>query len=240
MVGGGDPELDDISRAFGDKRRIALMNPPFTTWKDIGSKFEKGVQDSIRARLRSIWSEAAHWEPILDKTPSSSIGPLFECLALNAVRQEDGVVGMVLPTAFMLGPSQKTMRQLVAERIHVNYVLSCHEPSNTNMSWNTAINECLLVASYDNNNQSLPTKFISIDRMPSTLDEAHEVITRALLGKNFDGSVVNWPYDRMVNGDWYPVAFRNGQLAELLDSVLDSNYLNTGLGGGWKAGRLDI
>ncbi len=220
--------------------RIIMVNPPYTPWKNIGLKFENNIQNAVRERLRRIWDSVSEKDEMLQMR-KTSIAPLFESIAIELARRSNGVVALVLPLVFITMASAKNQRALIAQKIHVDYILACHDPSNINMSWDTSINECLIVGTYDEKRIGIPTKFISVDRMPSDPNEAHELISAALSGTQFDGSVLEWDYDYMMNGDWLPGAFRDTKLAGLLAEIVASNSnIAENWGGVWKVSRFDI
>ena len=207
-----NPLIDEL---VNTPPRIILMNPPYTPWKDIGSKFDTPLQKELRNRLAAIWDVATESESILNQK-KTSIAPLFETLATKLAARTDGIVALVRPLVFMTMASARKARSTMARTMHIDFILSSHDPSNINMSWDTSINECLIVASSSSSVEELsePTKFINLDRMPST-DNAHDVISAALSGSEFEGSITEWEYERMLEGDWIPAAFRDTNLANL-------------------------
>lgn len=199
-----------------------LMNPPYTPWRDIGSKFNLEIQKALRKRLSDIWDELAVFEPLL-KGKKTTIAMLFELLSMKLVRKSKGVFGLVLPTTALTSEQARETRKIYAIEAHVDYVLTCHQPSNFNMSWNTNINECLIVMSNVKANKDNPTLFINLHRFPQSIEEAHEVIDKAVRGEPFDGSSISWDYELVKKGDWTPAVFADCVLAELAQKAISSS-----------------
>ncbi len=225
-----------VGRLINKPPQIIMMNPPYTPWKDIGSKFEKNQQKSVRDRLGTIWDSISNKEEML-RMKKTSIAPLFETIGIELTHRSHGVIALVRPLVFVTMASAKNQRAILAQKIHIDYILVCHDPANINMSWDTSINECLIVGKYDKNKMDVPTKFISIDRMPSSPEESHELISAIFSGVPFDGSVFDWSYDHMKNGNWSPGAFREANLAGLLSKLITNNInINQNWGGGGMEG----
>ncbi len=230
---------------------FTLMNPPYTSWRDIGSKFNANIQSDLRDRLREIWDDVGSFEPLL-LTKKTSIATLFELLAMKLTLKSKGVMGFVRPAIVLTAEDSRGFRQLLAAAAHVDYVLTCHHPKNFNMSWDTNINECLIVMSNVEANKDLPTRFINLHRFPESLDDAHEIIERAVAKKPFDGSSIKWDYDLVRQGNWAPAIYSDCRLAELARGAIStSRHLRSDLigsrrkssgGGGypWRVGRFDI
>ncbi|MDE0251825.1 MAG: DEAD/DEAH box helicase family protein [Gammaproteobacteria bacterium] len=219
-----DPSENDELVKQLEKRppRIIMMNPPYTPWRDCGEKFGKEIQHSLRQRMAGIWDFTAEYEPML-RVKKASIAALFETLAIHLTRRNKGVFAIVSPLVFLLMTSARERRAAMARKIHIESILTCHDPKNTNMSWDTSINECLIVGVSDDSRMDLPTKIINLDTMPSTSFEAYEVVRAAMEGDNFDGSVIQWEYENMRQGDWSPSSFRDAELAELIREAVDGN-----------------
>ena len=231
-----------------------LMNPPYTPWRDIGSKFNPEIQVALRKRLSEIWDKLAEFEPLL-KGKKTTIAMLFELLSMKLIRKSNGVMGLVRPTTVLTSEEARETRKIYASEAHVDYVLTCHQPSNFNMSWNTNINECLIVMSAVEANKDKPTIFINLHRFPHSLEEAHEVVEKAVRGESFEGSSVSWDYKLVKAGNWTPAVFADCALAELNQKAIsNTTHLRSDLimsrsaktskieGGGvqrWRVGRFD-
>ena len=86
------------------------------------------------------------------------------------------------------------------------------------MSQNVEIDECIVIAVRHAGIRP-PTQFIHLDRMPHEEDgvaELHQALLDCPHGLLADGwgEVLDWPADRMAEGDWTPAIWRSPELAE--------------------------
>ena len=239
-----DPDIsandDIVEHLLQRPPRIIMMNPPYTPWRDCGQKFSKEIQHSMRKRMAGIWDFTANREPMLD-VKKASIAPLFETLGVHIARRAEGVFSVVSPLVFLLMTSAREQRAAMAKNVHIESILTCHEPKNTNMSWDTSINECLIVGVCDESRMNLPTRIINLDGMPTTPLEAHETLRAVMEEQPFEGSVIHWDYENMLKGDWSPSSFRDAELAILLKEVVANNRnICNNWGGVWRVTRFDI
>ena len=215
-----DPTLEDaVEAALG--AHVVIMNPPFTSREKMGEKFSEGIRRRLRERVDWLERALVQRDPELDGFVSkTSIGPLFEALAEKCADASDGVVAMVWPTIVFAGPAALRVRQVFAERFHINTLLTCHQPGEINLSQNTSINESLIVARRHGPREGTkpPTRIISLDRMPTddqAVAELHERLVQCETGllPNGWGEVSEWPVDRIETGDWTAGVFRAPELA---------------------------
>ena len=130
-------------------------------------------------------------------------------------------MGLVRASTLLTAEDARTQRRILAHEAHIDYILTCHDPSNVNMSWDTAINECLIVLSYSKTNSDKPTRFINLHRFPSSQEDALQTIENAVNGTtSFSGEYVDWDYARMRDGDWSPSAFASPTLVEKMQEAL--------------------
>ena len=223
---------------------FVLMNPPYTSWTSIGTKFDRNVQTSVRDRLAAIWNAKASTEPILTGK-KSTIATLFEAIAMKLSSESNGVMGFVRPSTITTAEDARETRKLFASGAHIDYVLTCHDPANFNLSWDTAINECLILMSHHGANVGKPTRFINLHRFPESMSEACDLIDRAVSGRSFNGSTILWDYDRMKEGDWTPAAFADCEIATLAHQTLVNqpqlryDIVNSSVGE-WRPIRFDL
>jgi len=214
-----DPTLEDAVDAVVGARMV-IMNPPFTNRGKMGEKFSDGIRRRLRKRVDWLEGTLVENDPELDGIVSkTSIGPLFKVLAEKCSDANDGVIAMVWPTVAFTAPSAHDLRQVLAKRLHIHTILTSHQPGEINLSQNTSINESLIVASrHQLKGSRLPTRVISLDRMPADdqeVGELHDHIVQCgagLLGDGW-GEVSEWPAERIKAGDWSPGVFRAPELA---------------------------
>ena len=215
-------ELSDVVERLKD-RRVALMNPPFVTRDKLGEKFEPDEQKAVRARIDGAQALLETTNPkmtgITDKTTAR---PLWVALGLKAIDQEEGVLGMVVPTVGLLAPSGLRERQILAEHLHIRWVVTSHEIGNLNMSQTASagINECLVIGTRKEREGQESTKFISLDRQPFNRREAEEVVEAIARG-----NPIPWGHERLVcarrmrAGDWSAAGWRSPELDEAAERI---------------------
>jgi len=211
-------ELEDAVEAVKNTR-IVIMNPPFTNRANMGEKFPKDVQRTLRDRADSMEKKLTQADPVLEGfADKNSISPLFVGLADHCIGRLDGTLTIINPTIALTAPSALQGRLALARRFHIHTVLTSHQPRNINLSQHTSINESIVVMRRHEGDKP-PTRFINLDRVPAADDEAAE-FHRRLLGceegliANGWGEVSYWPADRIEAGDWTPAIWRSPELAE--------------------------
>ena len=220
--------MEDAVDAVRGEVRIVIMNPPFTNRAKMGEKFPKETQQKMRSRVDALERVLVGADPnLMEFSDKNSIGPLFVALADHVQKRSDGVVAMINPTIALSSTSGLKERQILADRFHVHTVVTCHQPSNFNMSQNTNINESIVVMRRHPDSPKPPTRFVHLDRMPTDEIEVEDLY-RCLLESppgqipNGWGEVSLWPADRMAVGDWTPAIWRSPRLAKAgADFALD-------------------
>ena len=129
---------------------LVISNPPYTrrgsdggSEEDISRVFSlpEGDQESQQAI-------AQRTSALLKGTPANQTaghGSSFTVLADRMVRP-GGQVALVLPVTALFGWSWRKIRQLLALKYEVEFVVSSHDPALLTMSYDTGIAEALLVA----------------------------------------------------------------------------------------------
>ena len=194
---------------------VVIMNPPFTR-NDIRNRQystsdrnriqnrEKQVVDFVRDRDRQAGRA-------IDHTNASSF---FTPLANMLLRKETGVLAQVLPTTAFVGASGRKGRIFLAEKFQVETVITSHDPNRVNFSENTTIHESLIISR--RSQDRLPTRFISLRRMPTDAHEAiflADMINDAEIAREW-GRECKWPWERVRSGDWQVALFYDEELAE--------------------------
>ena len=213
-----DAELEDAVGAVKDAR-IIIMNPPFTNRAKMGEKFPGNIQQALRSRVddleRILVRSDGEMDDFADK---NSIGPLFVALADRCLREPEGILAMINPTIALCAPSGMDERRILAERYHIHTILTCHQPSNINMSQHTNVNESIIVMRRHKGPKS-PTRFVNLDRLPADdrqVNEMHQALLKCQEGQMEDGwgVVSHWPAESIESGDWTPAIWRSPRLAK--------------------------
>ena len=223
---GHDDFFDDEMNSFAPreateralKARVVLTNPPFVTREKLGAKFGIEVQRAIRKRIDKSQEELENKLPeyagFSEKTTTQ---PLYLALGLLAMEPGSGVLGTVIMTVALLAPSGLAQRRKLASELHIRYVVTCHEPGEENLSQSfraDPVNESLVVGTRMGRNDGLATTFVSLDRFPRSVMEAHALADAIAGGGDVDGQRCEVSNERMRNGDWSAVGWRNLKLDE--------------------------
>ncbi|MCY4280766.1 MAG: DEAD/DEAH box helicase family protein [Acidimicrobiaceae bacterium] len=215
------PEMDDAAAAAANAR-IVIMNPPFTNRSKAGEKFDTDEQRSLRHRMdaleQMLVASDDRLNAVLDK---NSIEPMFTTLAQCCLSVESGSsIALLAPTIKATAASNAAIRLLMAERLHVHTILTCHDPGSVNLSQNTAINESVFVFQRRDSDDDPPppTRIIALDRLPTDSEETDDLFDAIAVcgtGALPDGwgEVSSWPAERIRAGDWSAAVWRSPALA---------------------------
>ena len=227
-----DADLEDAVDA-AQNARIVIMNPPFTNRAKMGEKFQKADQQALRQRTDYLEQTLVRNDKALaDFVDKNSLRPLFMTLADKCLASSQSILTYISPTIALSAPSGQEERIVVAQRYHIQTVLSCHQPGYVNLSQGTGINESVVVAVRHDDGPKPPTRIVNLDRMP--IDEAevadlHECLARCEQGAipNGWGEVSYWPSERIQAGDWTAAIWRSPQLAEAAARFADDLSMRT-------------
>ena len=201
-----------------------IMNAPFTDNRKRGRKFSAEAVSEMQKRELDIRDRLQQRDPAAGRViTTNSIATFFTPLADQLLRPERGTLAKVIPATACTGASGVAERRFIAERFHVERIVTTHDPKRINFSENTSIHECLLICRRHPRGERPPTEFVSLRRMPKNAGEALVAADSIASGNVGDwGRVHLWPAERIKSGDWTPVQWLDGALAELaLD--LDAN-----------------
>ena len=207
-------------------RRVALMNPPFVTREKLGSKFERDQQVAVRKRIDGAQAVLEAGDPAMrGMAEKTTTRPLYVALGLKCIDPEEGVLGMVVPTAGLLGPSGRLERQMLAERLHIRYVVTCHEPGNVNMSQSPSKSspmcESLVIGTRAGRGEERPTRVVSLERLPRTAEEAVAVAEAiASRGRIPEGTSKELGAGRIARGDWSAAGWQDLGLDDAVEDML--------------------
>ncbi len=223
-------EADETGKDFPLKDvDLVIMNPPFTANDKRGQKFageaKKGMQQRelrIRDGLLKRDEEAG---AVIN---TNSVRTFFTPLADQVLRNERGVIAKVLPATACIGASGASERRFLAKRFHVERIVTSHDPKRINFSENTGIHESLLICRRRNGSErAAPTEFVSLRRMPTTAKEALDAADAIAAGGDEWGNRTWWPAKRVRAGDWTPVQWYDGSLAEAVRQIEDHPNLES-------------
>ena len=194
-----------------------IMNAPFTDNRKRGRKFGAEAVTQMQQHELDIRDRVQHRDLSAGSViTTNSIRTFFTPLAEQLIRSEQGVLAKVLPVTGCTGASGIDERRFLAERFHIERIVTTHDPRRIAFSENTGIHECLLVCRRRPETDRSPTEFVSLRQMPDSAEQAIEVANAISAGRVEDwGASHTWPAERVREGDWTPVQWFDGALAEV-------------------------
>ena len=192
-----------------------IMNAPFTANENRSNKYgeagRKAMQRhelGIKEHLENKYGAAG------SVVTANSIRTFFTPLADILLSDELGVLAMVIPTTACTGTSGLAERVFLAERFHVEAIITSHDPKRMNFSENTAIHESLLICRRRTEPvREQTTRFVSLRMMPSNAEEAIEAVEAIQSGDAEKWiSIYEQPESLVRIGDWRPCQFLDAEL----------------------------
>ena len=182
QIGAASGEGGIVQRPIAD---LVISNPPFTRRGSDGGKEEAiaRVFSLLEGDTESQQAIAKRTSALLKGTAANQIaghGSSFAVLADRLVKP-GGRISLVLPVTALSGESWREVRQMLASRYEVEFVVSSHDPNLLSMSYDTAIAEALLVGRRLSDGEG-PTgrgRFVNLWRAPYSETDALALV-RAL------------------------------------------------------------
>jgi hypothetical protein len=166
------------------KLDLCVMNPPF-----VSSRYGNRLFGSIPEDRPKLQKELSRQAKKLGISATAGLGALFVPLADKHLKP-GGRMAFVLPIALASGESWGAVRKYLADRYHLEMVITSHDPSRTNFSENTDLSELLFVArKLSNGEKPGETRYVTLKRNPITIHEALDTASRISVAlKDLDGA----------------------------------------------------
>ncbi len=198
-----------------------IMNAPFTANENRSKKYS----DEIRKQMQLHELEIKKQVEIMDSgtadvITANSIRTFFSPLADRLINRSSGTLAMVIPTTACTGTSGVAERKFLADRFHIETIVTSHDPRKPNFSENTAIHESLLICrrrTEGKHYKKNTTRFVSLRKMPSTTKEAIEIVndiqneSSSQWFNSFEQSEQS-----IMLGDWRTCQFLDPELMSLM------------------------
>ncbi len=162
-----------ITSANIPKLDLCVMNPPFVRSVNNNLLFgslpdERGIlQNELKKRVKPLSANI-----------TAGLGAVFVALADQSLKP-GGRLAFVLPHALASGEAWGPTRQLLADRYHLEIVVSSYDAKRPNFSENTELSELLFIARKRQNGEaSAPTTYINLWRNPVNVFEALSIAER--------------------------------------------------------------
>ena len=193
-----------------------IMNAPFTDHMKRGRKFSPAALKEMQRHEIEIRDRLHERDPDAAAViTTNSIRTFFTPLAERLLRADRAFLAKVLPVTACTGAGGLAERRFIAERFHVERIVTTHDPRRIAFSENTSIHESLLICRRRETNRPRPTEFVSLRKMPDNADDAIDMAESIAHGRSRElGGVCLWPAHRVRAGNWTPVQWYDGALAE--------------------------
>ena len=151
---------------------LVISNPPFTRRGSDGGKEQalSRVFSLPEGDLKSQQAIAKRTSDLLKGTAANQMAGHASSFTILADRMviPGGRIALVLPVTALFGESWREVRQMLASRYEIEFVVSSHDPALLSMSYDTAIAEALLVARRirEGENPSGRGRFVNLWRAP--------------------------------------------------------------------------
>ena len=196
---------------------LVIMNPPFTRDSLRHDQFSRADEQVIKRREKEI----LEGQPHRAAARLHSSGGAFTVLAERMLKNDAGTLALVLPSVVPTAPGNLELRKYLAQRLHIDIIVSSHDPARIFFSENTSIGEILLVCRrWKNAGPKPPTRVVNLARNPATPLEALDTAVRIgrvgeAGGQDFhDFTVQQVDSGRIGRGDWFAVNFLSPYLVE--------------------------
>jgi hypothetical protein len=153
---------------------LCVMNPPFVSSR-YGNRLFGSLPDAERLILQKELSKQAKSFKV---SATAGLGALFVPLAEKHVKA-GGRIAFVLPIALATGEAWGPIRQLIADKFHLEVVITSHDSDRPNFSENTDLSELLFIARrLVKKEKAGATVYVNLWRNPRTIYEALDHATR--------------------------------------------------------------
>ncbi len=136
MTQGVDNEQEENSE-LPPPMDLVIMNPPFTRDSLRHDQFSRADELAIKRREKKM----LEGQPHRAAARLHSSGGAFTVLAEKMVNTETGTLALVLPSVVPTAPGNLELRKYLAQRFHIDTIVSSHDPERIFFSENTSIGE---------------------------------------------------------------------------------------------------
>ena len=210
--------------AVAEPADLVIMNPPFTRDSLRHDQFSKEHEKKIKDREKTLFANKP--------TYMAGNSGAFLFLAEYISKADSGTVATVLPLIGATDKSGLEIRCYLASRLHIDTILSSHDPERIYFSENTSIGEMLLICRRwpSGKAKKPPTRVVNLARNPATPAESFTVaglIESNQVESQAYGTVQHWPESRIASGNWGAVQFLSPYLCEKFAGLGDSEFFRS-------------
>ncbi len=223
---------------------LVIMNPPFTRDSLRHDQFSHADELAIKRREKDLLEGLSSspgarqrdgMQPGLVRTERaaarlSGSANAFLVLADKFLSDISGTLAVVLPTVMATNPAAFHTRRFLAQRFHIDTIVSSHDADRIYFSENTSIGEVLLICRrWNGGHPKPPTRVINLARNPATPVEALDTAARIertgeagdQAARDFTVQLVD--AERIAKGDWAAVNFLSPFLVQAYRQLSENN-----------------
>ncbi len=205
---------------------LVIMNPPFTRASLRHDQFSRRDELAIKQREKEVLAG----QPFKEAAGLSGSANAFLVLADKLIRGDAGAMAVILPTVMATNPAAFETRRYLASRLHIDTIVSSHDPERIFFSENTSIGEFLLICRrWTGEGTKPPTRVINLARNPATPLEALDAAARIERSGTVDGvsphdfTVQQVDAERIASGDWFAVNFLSPFLVDAYRTLSENS-----------------
>ena len=205
---------------------LVIMNPPFTRDSLRHDQFSPADEAAIKRREKEVIAG----QDYRGAARLSGSANAFMVLGEKMVRKDGGTLAFVLPTVMATNPAAVQTRKYLAQRFHIDTIVTSHDPNRIFFSENTSIGEVLLVCRrWKGDGPKPPTRVVKLARNPATPIESIDTAAR-IEHTSKEGGQVSHDFviqyedpGRIERGDWLAVNFLSPFLVEAYRTLSETN-----------------
>lgn len=152
---------------------LCVMNPPF-----VRSVYGNLLFGSLPDERDDLQKELSRRTRALGISATAGLGAVFVSLADKHVKP-GGRIAFVLPITLATGEAWSATRKLIADKYHLEVVVTSHDAERPNFSENTDLSELLFIARrLEGKERPGATAYVNLWRNPRSIYEALDLATR--------------------------------------------------------------
>ena len=205
--------------------RMIVMNPPYTIGEQSMTKLDPLSRNAFQEQMKAIREVARKaWPTDAGVVSKKTLRPLFTLLACKSLSQHnEGVLAKIMPFTACTSGAGIEERRFLARELHIEIILTLHNPKSMNWSSETDINESILIGRRSTRNEDTATRFINLVRRPESIFDCDRLIEDIERGDvSAWGSEIVWPNERMRKGRWSAAVWYDPELSDLYETICNS------------------
>ena len=223
---------------------LVIMNPPFTRDSLRHDQFTKDEEKAIKQREKEMLDALAQQDNgdaggqlFRAAARLSGSANSFMLLGDKMTKEDNGTLAVVLPAVMATNPAAQATREYLAQRFHIETIVSTHDPTRIFFSENTSIGEILLVCRRWNETGSKPpTNVVNLADNPKNAFESLDVvrrigeaISRGCTGPSDFFTLQQVDEERIRRGDWNAVNFLSPFLVQASRTLKEDNIVSVSM-----------